>query len=66
MHPFLDHEQSIVDDVKYLTLYNIKNRDEITSSFMVIIHYYFEPRMKDTLQENEYFINRKRTNEDDL
>ena len=60
----LAHVQIIEAAFKELALCQTQNRVEITSSFMGNMHSYFEPRAKETLQEDEDFSNRKCTNED--
>lgn len=60
----LAHAQSIEPVVKDLTLYKMSNRDELTTSFMTSIRSYFAPTTKQSMIEDETFINRKRTNED--
>ena len=42
---------------------NTRNRDEINISFMESMSSYFAPITKETLQEDENFINRQRDNE---
>ena len=58
--------QIIEAAVNDLTLCKTQNRDEITISFMASTHSYFEPNTKGSLQEDEGFMSRKRTNEDAL
>ena len=63
--PLMAHAQNIGSAVKDLTLCDIQNQDKITRSFMEITRSYFAPNTKESLQEYEYFIDRKRSHEDD-
>ena len=62
--PYLAHTQSVEVMVKDSTLYKTSSRDELTTSFMTSIRSYFAPTEKQSIMEDEAFVNRKRSNED--
>ena len=62
--PLMANVQSIEDTFKGLILCETQNRDDITSSFMASACSYFAHDAKESLQEDEDFINLKFTNED--
>ena len=63
--PLLARVQSIEATVKDLNLCEVQNQCKITRSFIEIKHSYFAPNTKESLQEDDDFIDWKRVNEDD-